>query len=94
MIKGDKRKKKISNLVFWQKPILLQKKKQKTRLHTNATKNFDYTTIVDQLKTVSFGNDSNHTGVVKPVNGIPTNPPTHFNSCVIKGTDIQVLFYS
>ena len=34
--------------------------------------NFDYTMIADRLRTVSWGNDSNPTGVVKPVNGIPT----------------------
>ena len=38
----------------------------------NATKNFDYTTIADRLRTVSWGNDSHPTGVVKPVNGIST----------------------
>ena len=40
--------------------------------HKNATKNFDYTTIADRLRTVSWGNDSHPTGVVKPVYGIPT----------------------
>ena len=34
--------------------------------------NFDYTTIVDRLRTVSFSNDSQPTGVVKPVYVIPT----------------------
>ena len=38
----------------------------------NATKNFDYTTIADRLRTVSWGNDSHPAGVVKPVYGIPT----------------------
>ena len=33
--------------------------------HKNATKNFDYTTIPDRLRTVSWGNDSHLTGVVK-----------------------------
>ena len=41
----------------------------------NATKNFDYTTISDRLRTVSWSNDSYQTGVVKPVYGIPTFPP-------------------
>ena len=36
--------------------------------HTNATKHFDYTTIADRLKTVSWSN-SHPTGVVKPVYG-------------------------
>ena len=43
--------------------------------HKNATKNFDYTTISDRLRTVSWSNDSYPTGVVKPVYGIPTFPP-------------------
>ena len=37
--------------------------------------NFDYT-IVDRLRTVSWGNDSHQTGVVKQVYGIPTFPLT------------------
>ena len=35
--------------------------------HKNATKNFDYTTIADRLRTVSWSNSSHPTGVVKPV---------------------------
>ena len=49
------------------------KRHQKLRLH-NA----------DQLRTVSLGNDSHPTGVVKLVNGPDPNPPTHHNS-VIEG---------
>ena len=44
--------------------------------HEDDTKNFDYTTIADRLRTVSWGNDSHPTGVVKPVYGIPTFPLT------------------
>ena len=33
----------------------------------NATKNFDYTTIADRLRTVQLSNSSYPTGVVKPV---------------------------
>ena len=33
--------------------------------HKNATKNFDYTTISDRLRTVSWSNDSYPTSVVK-----------------------------
>ena len=52
-------------------------KSKKQRDNTkNATKNFDYTTIADRLKTVSWGNDSHLAGVVKPVYGIPTFPLT------------------
>ena len=38
----------------------------------NATKNFDYKTITDRLRTVSWGNDSDATGMIKPVYGILT----------------------
>ena len=40
--------------------------------HKNATENFDYTTIADRLKAVSWGNDSYQTGVVKLVYEILT----------------------
>ena len=33
----------------------------------NDTKNFDYTTIADRLRTVSWSNSSHPTGVVKSV---------------------------
>ena len=36
-----------------------------TRQHKNATNNFDYTTIADRLRTVSWNNSSHPTGVVK-----------------------------
>ena len=56
----------------------------------NATKNFDYTTIAGRLMTVSWGNDSHPTGVVKPDNGIPTLPLTttvvyreHEHACIV-----------
>ena len=52
-------------------------KSKKQRDNTkNATKNFDYKTIADRLRTVSWGNDSHPAGVVKPVYGIPTFPLT------------------
>ena len=44
-----------------------QSKKQRPWQHKNATKNFDYTTIADRLRTVSWSNSSHQTGVVKPV---------------------------
>ena len=44
--------------------------------HKNATKNFDYTTIADRLMAVSWSDNSNPTGVVKPVYGYPTFPLT------------------
>ena len=55
-------------------PYTYRKLKKKKRKHTNATKIFDYTTIADGLRTVSWSNDSYPTGVVKRVNGIPTFP--------------------
>ena len=42
----------------------------------NSTKNFDYTTIADRLRTVSWSSDSHQTVVVKPAYGIPTFPLT------------------
>ena len=42
----------------------------------NATKNFDYTTIADRLRTVSGSNNSYPNGVVKPVNEGSTFPLT------------------
>ena len=35
--------------------------------HTKANKNLDYTTNAGRLRTVSLGNSSHPTGVVKPV---------------------------
>ena len=52
-------------------PYTDRKIQKATWSHKNATKNFDFTTISDQLRTVSWGNDSHPTGVVKPVYGIP-----------------------
>ena len=48
-------------------PKPTDKSKKTTRQHKNAIKNFDYTTIADRLRTVSWGYDNNTTGVVKPV---------------------------
>ena len=49
-------------------PTFTEKKSKKQRYNTqNATKNFDYTMITDQLRTVSWSNNSHSTGVVKPV---------------------------
>ena len=42
----------------------------------NATKNFDYTTIADRLKTASWSNNSHPNGVVKPVYERSTFPLT------------------
>ena len=44
--------------------------------HKHATKNFDYTTVADRLRTVSWSNSSYPTGVVKPVYERSTFPLT------------------
>ena len=44
--------------------------------HKNATKKFDYTTIADRLRTVSWSNSSHPTGMVKPVYERSTFPLT------------------
>ena len=50
--------------------------KKATWQHKNATKNFDYTTIADRLRTVNWSNSSHPTGVVKPVYERSTFPLT------------------
>ena len=71
-------KRKRSYSILWQKPLHRQKIQKATWQHKNATKNFDYTTIADRLRTVSRGNDSHPTGAVNPVNGIPfIHSPQH-----------------
>ena len=40
----------------------------------NASKNFDYTTIADRLRMISWSHDSHQTCVVELVYGIPTFP--------------------
>ena len=57
-------------------PYTDRKIQKATWKHKNATKNFDYTTIAEWLRTVSWSNDSPPTSVVKPVNRIPTLPLT------------------
>ena len=76
-----KRKRKKSNSVLWQKPLYTEKIQKAMWQHKNATKHFDNTTIADRLRTVSWGNDSHPTGVVKPVYGIPTFPLTEEKLC-------------
>ena len=50
------------------------KSTEKSKTRYDNTKTLDYTTIVDRLRTVRWNNDSNQTGVVKPVYGITTFP--------------------
>ena len=58
-------------------PNILRRKLQKSKVTTpKRHKNFDYTTIVDLLRTVYWSNDSYSTGVVKPIYKIQTLPLT------------------
>ena len=62
-------KRKISDSVLWQKPPHPQNNNKIKKEHDNikdATKNFEYPTIADRLRTVSWSNNSHPTGVVKP----------------------------
>ena len=61
------RKRRRSDSVLWQNPYTHRIIQKATWQHKNATKNFDYTTIADRLRTVSWSNSSHPTGVVKPV---------------------------
>ena len=58
------------------KPYTHRTIQKATWQHKNATKNFDYTTIADRLRTVSWSNSSHPTGVVKPVYEHSTFPLT------------------
>ena len=51
------------------KPPIPTENSKTNKQHKNATTNFDYTTIADQLRTVSWSNNSHQIGVVKPVYG-------------------------
>ena len=57
-------------------PTLTEKSKKQRDNIKNTTKNFDYTTIADQLRSVSWSNSSYQTGVVKPVYERSTFPLT------------------
>ena len=57
-------------------PTSTEKSKKQGNNIKNATKNFDYTTIADRLRTVSWSNSSHPTGVVKPVYERSTFPLT------------------
>ena len=87
-----KEKRKRSDSVVWQKPLHLQTNPKRNVTTQKRRQKFDYTTIADRHRTVSWGNDSHPTGVVKPVNLDP-NPPTHHNSCIIEDTNMQYRYY-
>ena len=55
-------------------PTPKEKSKKEPDNTENATKNFDYTTIVNRLRTVGWRNHRHPTGVIKPVYGHPTFP--------------------
>ena len=57
-------------------PTSTEKSKKQRDNIKNATKYFDSTTIADRLRTVSWSNSSNPTGVVKPVYERSTFPLT------------------
>ena len=56
-------------------PTTLENQKS-TSQHKNTNKNFDYTTIADRRRTVSWSNDSRPTDVVKSVYEGSTFPLT------------------
>ena len=57
-------------------PTPTEKSKKQHDNIKNTTKNFDYITIADRLRTVSWSNNSHPTGVVKPVYERSTFPLT------------------
>ena len=54
-------------------PTHTEKSKKQRDNTKNATKNSEFTTIADWLRAVSWSNDSDQTGVVNPVYGIPVS---------------------
>ena len=91
----QRRKRKRSDSVLCQKPLHPQKNPKATGQHKNATKIFDYTTIADRIRTVSWSNSSHPTGVVKPVYE-RLNLPTHRKSSVINSTwhDRNIVYHT
>ena len=57
-------------------PPPTEKSKKQHDNMKNATKNFDYTTFADGLRTDSWSNSSHPTGVVKPFKEQSTFPLT------------------
>ena len=66
-VEGDKykRKRKRSDSVLRRKSLHRQKNPKSNMTTQKRHQNFDYTMIADRLRTVSWGNDSYPTGVVK-----------------------------
>ena len=73
-------------------PYTLRTIKKATWQHKNATKNVDYITIADRLRTVNWSNSSHPTGVVKPVHECSTFPLTaKVVLSIVHGTDGYIL---
>ena len=68
-------------------PTSKEKSKKAMLQYKKGHHNFDYTTILNRLRAVSWSNDSLPTGLAKQVYGIP-NLPTNRKNCVIKRTHI------
>ena len=69
-------------------PYTHRKIQKATWQHKNATKDFDYATIADRLRTVSWSNNSHPACVVKP--GLRAlNLPTNRNSRVMKRPNMK-----
>ena len=62
---------------------------EKSKKQRDNTKPPPKTLITQRLRTVSWGNYSHPTGVIKPVNGIQTLHTNH-KSCVIKMTLLKI----
>ena len=85
------KKKEIGLSPMTNAPTLTEKSKKQRDNMKNATKNFDYTTISDRLRTVSWSNSSYPAGVVKPVYERSTFPlaAMHYLLCLV--TRINVI---
>ena len=57
-------KRKRSDSALTKAPLSTEKIQKPTWQHKNATKNVDYTTIADRLRTVSWSNNSHPASVV------------------------------
>ena len=67
----EEKKKEIWLSPMTKNPLTTENSKTEGQ-HKNATKNSDYTTIADRLRTVSWSKNNDPTGVVKLVYGYPT----------------------
>ena len=69
-------------------PTPTEMSKKQSDNTNNAPKKIDYTAIADLLRTVSLNNYSHPTGVVYRF--YRADLPTHRNSCVIEGNNMQI----